>query len=117
MEVDSKPEALDALDRDILQKQIEAEALKKEDDKASKDRLEKREEELAELDEQSAVLTAQWKREQSTLADSTKVKEQLDQLRIQAERAQREGRYEEAGRLLYNDIPSLEAKLKEADLV
>ncbi len=115
MQVDSKPEELDEVDRRLIQLKIEREALKKESDPASRERLERLEEELAELDEQSAALTAQWKREQSTLADSTKLKEQLDQLRIQAERAQREGRYEEAGRLLYGDIPNLEAKLKEAD--
>jgi len=115
MQVDSKPEELDEVDRRLVQLKIEREALKKEKDTASQDRLSKLNEELAELEDRSISLTSQWKKEQSTLADSTKVKEQLDQIRIQAERAQREGRFEEAGRLLYNDIPELEAKLAKAE--
>lgn len=115
MQVDSKPDELDEVDRRLIQLKIEREALKKEQDPASRERLERLEEELGELEEKSATMTAQWKREQSTLADSTKIKEQLDQLRMQAERAQREGRFEEAGKLLYGDIPGLEAKLKDAE--
>ncbi len=115
MQVDSKPDELDEVDRRLIQLKIEREALKKESDPASRERLVKLNEELAELEDRSAELTAQWKSEQTTLADATKVKEQLDQLRGQAERAQREGRFEEAGRLLYGEIPALEAKLAAAD--
>ncbi len=117
MQVDSKPDELDEVDRRLIQLKIEREALKKEPDPASRERLGKLEEELAGLEDRSAALTAQWKSEQSTLADSTKVKERLEQLRGQAERAQREGCYEEAGRLLYGDIPTLEATLKAAETV
>ncbi len=115
MQVDSKPDELDEVDRRIVQLKIEREALKKEPDAASQDRLHKLDEELSELEDRSMALTSQWKQEQSTLADSTKIKEQLDQVRILAERAQREGRYEDAGKLLYNDIPDLEAKLSQAE--
>ena len=115
MQVDSKPDELDEVDRRLVQLKIEREALKKEKDPASQERLEKLDQELADLEDRSSTLTAQWKREQSTLADATKIKERLDQLRGQADRAQREGRYEEAGRLLYGEIPALEAKLAQGD--
>ena len=115
MEVDSKPEELDALDREIMQKQIEAEALKKEDDAASKDRLEKLEKELAELMERSAEMTAQWQAERAKLATVRELKEQLEQARAELEIAKREGDLTRAGELSYSIIPALEAKLKEAE--
>jgi ATP-dependent Clp protease ATP-binding subunit ClpB len=115
MEVDSKPEELDALDREIMQKQIEAEALKKEDDAASKDRLETLEKELAELMERSAEMTAQWQAERDKLATVRELKEQLEQARADLEIAKREGDLTRAGELSYSIIPELEAKLKEAE--
>jgi len=115
MEVDSKPEELDALDREILQKQIEAEALKKEDDAASKDRLEKLERELAELQERSAEMTAQWQAERDKLAGARDIKEQLDRARSELEAAKREGNLARAGELSYGVIPQLEKKLAEAE--
>jgi ATP-dependent Clp protease ATP-binding subunit ClpB len=115
MEIDSKPEEIDELDRRIIQLKIEREALKKEHDDASRNRLARLEKELAELESRSAALTEQWKKEKETLADSTKVKEQLDQARVGLERALREGRYEKAGELQYAVIPKLEAKLKTAE--
>jgi ATP-dependent Clp protease ATP-binding subunit ClpB len=115
MEVDSKPEELDALDREILQKQIEAEALKKEDDAASKDRLEKLERELAELQERSAEMTAQWQAERDKLAGARDIKEQLDRARSELESAKREGNLARAGELSYGVIPQLEKRLAEAE--
>ncbi|MEL6648228.1 MAG: Clp protease N-terminal domain-containing protein, partial [Pseudomonadota bacterium] len=115
MEVDSKPEELDALDRDILQKQIEAEALKKEDDAASKDRLEKLEKDLADLQESSAQLTAKWQSERDKLAGARDLKEQLDRARIELENAKRAGDLAKAGELSYGVIPELEKNLAEAE--
>jgi ATP-dependent Clp protease ATP-binding subunit ClpB len=115
MEVDSKPEELDELDRRIVQLKIEREALKKETDAASRDRLERLDDELADLEAESARVTAAWRAEKDQLASATKIKEQLDQARIEAEKAQREGRYEKAGELLYGVIPDLEQKLARAD--
>ncbi|MBC7132985.1 MAG: ATP-dependent chaperone ClpB [Roseovarius sp.] len=115
MEVDSKPEELDALDREILQKQIEAEALKKEDDAASRDRLAKLERELAELQERSAEMTAQWQAERDKLASARDLKEQLDRARIELENAKRAGDLARAGELSYGVIPQLEKKLAEAE--
>ena len=115
MEVDSKPEELDALDRQILQFQIEAEALKKEDDAASKDRLEKLEMELADLKEKSAGLTAKWQAERASLEEARGLKEQLDQARAELEGAKREGNFAKAGELQYGRIPELEKKLGEAE--
>ncbi|MBU3261479.1 ATP-dependent chaperone ClpB [Roseovarius sp. PS-C2] len=115
MEVDSKPEELDALDRDILQKQIEAEALRKEDDAASKDRLAKLEKELAELQEKSSEMTAQWQAERDKLAGARDLKEQLDKARIELEHAKREGNLARAGELSYGVIPQLEKQLAEAE--
>jgi ATP-dependent Clp protease ATP-binding subunit ClpB len=115
MEVDSKPEEVDELDRRIIQLKIEREALKKEDDAASRDRLTKLEKELAELEARSDELTAQWQAEKEALAGATRLKEELDQARIAVERAMREGRYEEAGKLQYSVIPELERKLDEAE--
>ncbi len=115
MEVDSKPEELDALDREIMQKQIEAEALKKEDDAASKDRLEKLEKELADLMERSDEMTAKWQAERSKLASVREMKEQLEQARAALEIAKREGDLARAGELSYSIIPELESKLKGAE--
>ncbi len=115
MEVDSKPEELDALDREILQKQIEAEALKKEDDAASKDRLEKLEKELADMQERSSQMTAQWQAERDKLAGARDLKEQLDRARIELDHAKREGNLAKAGELSYGVIPQLEKQLAEAE--
>ncbi|MEM8823695.1 MAG: ATP-dependent chaperone ClpB [Pseudomonadota bacterium] len=115
MEVDSKPEELDALDRDILQKQIEVEALRLEDDQASKDRLEKLEKELAELQEQSAAMTAQWQAERDKLDSARTLKEQLDHARVELDQAKREGNFAKAGELQYGKIPELERQLAEAE--
>ncbi len=115
MEVDSKPEELDALDRQILQMQIEVEALKLEDDAASQDRLEKREKELADLQEQSAQMTAQWQSERDKLASARDIKEQLDRARAELDIAKREGNLGRAGELSYGVIPQLEKQLSEAE--
>jgi ATP-dependent Clp protease ATP-binding subunit ClpB len=115
MEVDSKPEELDALDREILQKQIEAEALKKEDDAASKDRLEKLEVELSNLTQRSAEMTARWQAERDRLESSRGLKEKLDQARIELEHAKRNGDLAKAGELSYGVIPQLEKQLATAD--
>jgi ATP-dependent Clp protease ATP-binding subunit ClpB len=115
MEVDSKPEELDALDRQILQFQIEAEALKKEDDAASKDRLEKLEKELADLQQKSAAVTAKWQAERASLEAARTLKEQLDVARAELEQAKREGNFAKAGELQYGRIPALEKDLAEAE--
>ncbi|MCK0170770.1 ATP-dependent chaperone ClpB [Aliiroseovarius sp. S1123] len=115
MEVDSKPEELDALDRQILQMQIEAEALRVEDDKASKDRLEKLEAELSDLNEKSASLTAKWQSERDKLEGARELKEQLDRARAELDVAKREGNLAKAGELSYGVIPGLEKKLEEAE--
>ncbi|KJS43278.1 MAG: ATPase AAA [Roseovarius sp. BRH_c41] len=115
MEVDSKPEELDALDREILQKQIEAEALKKEDDAASRDRLEKLERELGDLQQRSAEMTAKWQAERDKLAGARDIKEQLDRARAELDIAKREGNLARAGELSYGVIPGLEKHLAEAE--
>ncbi|QQA42590.1 ATP-dependent chaperone ClpB [Pelagovum pacificum] len=115
MEVDSKPEELDALDRQILQLQIEAEALKKEDDQASKDRLERLEKELADLQEKSSEMTAKWQTERDKLESARDLKEQLDKARAELDIAKREGNLGKAGELSYGIIPQLEKQLGEAE--
>ena len=115
MEVDSKPEELDALDRQILQLTIEAEALKKEDDAASKDRLEKLEKELADLKDRSDVMTVKWQSERDSLEQARDLKEQLDRSRSELDQAKREGNFAKAGELQYGRIPELEKKLGEAE--
>ena len=115
MEVDSKPEELDQIDRNILQMQIEVEALKLEDDQASKDRLEKLERELAEQEERSAEMTAKWQAERDKLASARDIKEQLDRLRADLEIAKREGNFAKAGELQYGKIPELEQQLEQAE--
>ena len=115
MEVDSKPEELDALDRQILQFQIESEALKKEDDAASRDRLEKLEKELSDLQQQSSEMTAKWQAERDSLEQARELKEQLDRSRAELEHAKREGDFAKAGELQYGRIPGLEKALAEAE--
>ncbi len=115
MQVDSKPEALDELDRRIMQLKIEREALRKEGDPASKDRLQKLERELAGLEEQSNALTGRWQAEKEKLNAAQRVKEQLDQARADLEKAQRTGDLARAGELAYGKIPELERQLKASD--
>ncbi|MEE8270947.1 MAG: AAA family ATPase, partial [Alphaproteobacteria bacterium] len=117
MEVDSKPEEIDELDRRIMQLKIEREALKKETDSASKDRLEKLEAELAALEETSAELTARWQAEKDKLSSSQRLKEQLDQARMELEQVQRGGDLTRASELKYGIIPGLEGQLGEAEAV
>jgi ATP-dependent Clp protease ATP-binding subunit ClpB len=116
MQVDSKPEELDELDRRIIQLKIEQEALKKETDAASKDRLVKLSAELADLQEKSDALTARWRAEKDKLGAAQKLKEQLESARNDLAQAQRKGDFAEAGKLTYGVIPDLEKKLaaKEA---
>ena len=115
MEVDSKPEELDALDREILQKQIEAEALKKEKDAASQDRLEKLEKELSGLQERSSEMTARWQAERDQRDVAQDARGDLDRARQELEHAKREGNLSRAGELSYGIIPGLEKKLAEAE--
>ncbi|WP_103172341.1 ATP-dependent chaperone ClpB [Paracoccus sp. SY] len=115
MEVDSKPEELDQLDRQILQMQIEAEALKKEDDAASRDRLERLERDLSDLQQRSAEMTARWQAERDKLEGSRHLKEQLDRARAELDQAKREGNLARAGELSYGIIPGLERQLAEAE--
>ncbi|KAB2911326.1 MAG: ATP-dependent chaperone ClpB [Hyphomicrobiaceae bacterium] len=112
MQVDSKPEELDEIDRRLIQLKIEREALKKEQDAASRDRLARLEKEIADLDEQSRSLSERWSAEKSKLGDAQKLKEELDAKRIELERAQRKGDLARAGELAYGLIPELEKKLK-----
>ncbi|MCL4675591.1 MAG: ATP-dependent chaperone ClpB, partial [Pararhodobacter sp.] len=115
MQIDSKPEELDAIDRDLLQKQIEAEALKKEDDAASRDRLGKIEVELAELQQKSSEMTAQWQAERDMLEAARGLKEKLDRARADLDAAKRQGDFARAGELQYGTIPETERKLAEAE--
>src|SRR5215217_903864 len=115
MQVDSKPEALDELDRRIIQLKIEKEALKKESDQASKDRLQRLEKELADLEEQSAAITARWKSEKDKLGRAAELKKKLDEARNELARAQRAGDWAKAGELSYGIIPGLEKELAETE--
>ena len=115
MQVDSKPEALDEIDRRIVQLRIEVEALKKEKDDASKTRLEKRQTEIDTLQSQSDEMTANWQAEKAKLASATNIVEDLDRARFELQDAVRRGDYETAGRLQHEDIPALEAKAAELD--
>ncbi len=114
MQVDSKPEALDELDRRLLQLKIEREALKREEDQASKERLEKLEHELAEIEERSDAMTAAWHAEKDQLLSAQKLKEQLDTARSEVEVAQRRGDLARASELTYGVIPSLERQIAES---
>ena len=111
MQVDSKPEELDSIDREIVRLKIEQEALKKESDPGSKDRLKRLEGELKELEKKSADITGRWKAEKEKLSDAQKLKTELDQLRAELANAQRKGEYQRAGELAYGRIPELEKKL------
>ena len=111
MQVDSKPEELDALDREILQKQIEAEALRLEEDTASKKRLSSLEKDLTELQERSTELTAKWQAERDELAGARDLKEQLEKARADLDVAKRTGNLVKAGELSYSIIPKLEKQL------
>ncbi|WP_102960965.1 ATP-dependent chaperone ClpB [Mangrovicella endophytica] len=115
MQVDSKPEALDEIDRRVMQLKIEREALKKETDDASRDRLERLDAELADLEEESARLTAAWQAEKSKLGLAADLKRRLDEARTELASAQRTGEYQKAGELAYGVIPQLERELKEAE--
>ncbi|MDB5686113.1 MAG: clpB, partial [Rhizorhabdus sp.] len=115
MEVESKPEEIENLDRRIIQLKIEREALKKETDTASKDRLAALEHELAQLEEQSGALTTRWQAEKEKINAEAKVKEQLDAARIELDQAQRRGDLGRAGELSYGVIPGLERSLAEAE--
>ncbi|MEQ8491791.1 MAG: ATP-dependent chaperone ClpB [Roseitalea porphyridii] len=116
MQVDSKPEALDELDRRIIQLKIEREALKVETDQASKDRLENLERELAGLEEESARLTAAWQAEKEKLGNAAELKRELDEARNELAIAQRQGEFQRAGELAYGRIPELEKKLEQAEM-
>jgi ATP-dependent Clp protease ATP-binding subunit ClpB len=112
MQVDSKPEELDSIDREVVRLKIEQEALKKESDPGSKERLKNLEAELKRLEKQSADLTSRWKSEKEKLSEAQKLKTELDQLRAEFANAQRKGEYQRAGELAYGRIPELEMKLK-----
>ena len=115
MQVDSKPEELDNIDREIVRLKIEQEALKKETDSASKDRLARLEKELADLEEQSAAITARWKAEKDKLGTAAELKKKLDEARTQLANAQRAGDWAKAGELSYGIIPGLEKQLSEVE--
>ena len=112
MQIDSKPEELDNIDREIVRLKIEQEALKKETDSASKDRLQRLEKELVELEEKGDALTAKWQAERDKLSDAQKVKSELEQARQELADAQRRGEFQKAGELAYGRIPDLEKRLK-----
>ena len=114
MEVESKPEEIEGLDRRIIQLKIEEQALAKETDQASRDRLEALREDLANLEQQSAELTTRWQNERDKIASEGKIKEQLDAARVELEQAQRAGDYAKAGELTYSRIPALEKSLEDA---
>lgn len=115
MQIDSKPEELDEIDRRLMQLKIEASALEKEKDPASIDRLEKLEDEIEDLEKKSADLTTRWKSEKASLADATKLKEELEKLHLELQDATRKGDFARAGELQYGKIPELEERLKKAD--
>ena len=114
-EIDSMPAELDEVERRIMQLEIEREALRKEKDKASKERLSKLEKELADLKEQKAQLALHWKQEKEAIQASRKLKEELDQVRNEVERAQRGGDYAKASELQYGRIPDYEQKIKDEE--
>ncbi len=113
IEIDSMPREIDEIERRIIQLEIERQALSKEDDPESREKLAKIEKELAELREKSDALKAQWKAEKELITKSRKIKEQIDELKRQLERAQREGNLELAAKIQYGDIPTLQKELEE----
>ncbi|MGJ3263130.1 MAG: ATP-dependent chaperone ClpB [Salinarimonas sp.] len=115
MQVDSKPEELDSIDREIVRRKIEGEALKKETDAASKDRLVRLQAELADLEEQSAAITARWQAEKNKLGRAADIKKRLDEARTELAQAQRKGEYQRAGELAYGEIPQLERELADVE--
>ena len=115
MEIDSKPEEVDELDRRVIQLKIEKEALKKENDEASVERLKNLENELAKFEVQLKSLLNQWKEEQNEVAEARNIKEQLDQAKTRMERALRDGRLDQAGEIQYAEIPRLEEQLEITD--
>jgi ATP-dependent Clp protease ATP-binding subunit ClpB len=115
MQIDSKPEELDNLDREIVRLKIEQEALKKERDAASKDRLKRLEKDLASLQEKADALTAKWKSEKDKLSSAADLQKQLDKAKNDLADAIRRGDYQRAGELQYSTIPQLEGKLKQTE--
>ena len=115
MQIDSKPEELDNIDREIVRLKIEQEALKKETDSASKDRLQRLEKELSDLEEKGVALTAKWQAERGKLSDAQKIKSELEHARQELADAQRRGEYQKAGELAYGKIPELEKKLADIE--
>jgi ATP-dependent Clp protease ATP-binding subunit ClpB len=115
MQIDSKPEELDNLDREIVRLKIEQEALKKERDAASKDRLKRLEKDLASLQEKANALTAKWKSEKDKLSSAAELQKQIDKAKYDLTDAIRRGDYQRAGELQYSVIPQLEGKLKSTD--
>ncbi|MFJ5368758.1 ATP-dependent chaperone ClpB [Bosea sp. CER48] len=115
MQVDSKPEELDSIDREIVRLKIEQEALKKESDAGSKERLKRLESELADLESRSDTITAKWKAEKDKLGQAAEIKTKLDNARNELAQAQRKGEYQRAGELAYGEIPQLEKKLAEIE--
>jgi ATP-dependent Clp protease ATP-binding subunit ClpB len=115
MQVDSKPEELDSIDREIIRLKIEREALKKETDRASADRLKKLEEELADLEQRSAEITQRWQAEKDKLNQAARLKEELDRAKTDLANAQRQGQFQRAGEIAYGVIPDLEKKLAAAE--
>jgi ATP-dependent Clp protease ATP-binding subunit ClpB len=115
MAVDSKPEALDEIDRRVMQLKIEREALGKETDAASKQRFDDLQAELAELEGQSADITARWKAEKEKLGQAAQIREALDRLRLELDQAQRAGDFARAGEIQYGQVPQLEKQLAEAE--
>ncbi|MGI8603820.1 MAG: ATP-dependent Clp protease ATP-binding subunit [Verrucomicrobiales bacterium] len=113
IELDSMPTEIDVIEREIMQHEMERQVLKKEKDPASRDRVERLEKEIAELKEKSTALKAQWQKEKEDVTFSRKLKEELEQLRLDLEKAQREGNYARAGEIQYGRIPELERQLAE----
>ena len=113
MAIDSKPEHLDEIDRHLIQLKIEREALRKETDQASKERLAKIENEISVLEKESADENAKWNASKSSVQEAGKLREALDKARIEADKALRDGKYERAGELQYKEIPDLEKRLNE----
>ncbi len=115
MEIDSMPHELDEVERRIMQLEIEREALRKEQDKASQERLQKLEKEVADLKEQRSRLASRWQQEKDSILSIRKMKEELEQVRLEIERSQRSGDYAKASELQYGRLPQLEKQIKDAE--